>query len=384
MNNRRLQITALFALLIVTFTLALWKVGLPLALVILIVQSQALVSLLQDRTVLGIGGLTVGDIPSKRPSLANVLLCAANPEEVPLFTRMRKGKKLQQFDHKYFVQVKPERKSTGATDGQDVTAYEKGGPRYAIEIRAQEFRRVYKVGQQTQEIIEDAAVPDQMAKLRMDFGKEIIKDIEAATLSSQVSQEDQGTEDNGSKIGGAGYILSTSADSMTDKSIESSIRIPSTQRHTGTAANFTETILTDMMEARRQACGHSSEFVFFVGTTIQRRFDTFENYLVDDTTKVTTLRNMSNEKLKRDLLRGIRFYEGSFGSAQLVIDDFLPSQKRAYGFDMDQCEMLPMGNGAERKPLPDLGGGPRELLKMTFAYKLGDPRAHLFVKPSDE
>jgi len=331
-----------------------------------------------------VGGLTVADIPSKRPSLANVLLCAANPEETPLITRMRKGPKLKQMDHKYFVEEKPARNTAGATDGQDVTSFGKGGTRHAIEVRAQEFRRTYKVGQQTQEIVEDAAVPDQMAKLRMSEGKEIWKDVESRVLSSLASSEDTGVEDEGSKLGGLGYALSATGDTMADKPIPVAIRIPTAQRHTGTAAAFTETVLTDMMEARRQAAGHSSEFLFLVGTTIQRRFDTFENYLPDLASHTVTLRNMQNVGLKREVIRGIRFYEGSFGSAQLVIDDFLPSQKRAYGLDMDQLQLLPMGSGAEKKALPDLGGGPRELLKLTFAFKAGDVRGHLIVKPSDE
>lgn len=331
-----------------------------------------------------VGGLLVGDIVSKRPSLANVLLCAANPEETPLITRMKKGPAIKQMDHKYFVEVKPTRKLTGATDGQDVSEFEKGGPRYAVEIRAQEFRRSYKVGQQTQEIIEDAAVPNQFAKLRMDYGKEIWKDVESQALSDNVSQEDAGTPDNGSEIGGLGYMLSAPADSMADKPINALIRIPTAQRHVGTAANFTEPVLTDMMEARRQACGHSSEFMFLVGTTIQRRFDSFENYLVDVASHTTVLRNMQNTSQKREVTRGIRFYEGSFGSAQIVIDDFLPSQKRAYGLDVDQLFMLPVGPGAKTKPLQDAGGGPRELLYLTFAYKPGDVRGHLLVKPSDE
>jgi hypothetical protein len=331
-----------------------------------------------------VGGLTVADIPSKRPSLANVLLNACNPEETPIVTRMKKGPKLRQMDHKYFVELKPARVDIGATDGQDVTNFGKGGTRYAVEVRAQEFRRTYKVGQISQEIVEDAAVPDQMAKLRMDEGMEIWKDVETRIASSNASQEDSGVENEGSKMGGLGYLFSLAADSMADKPIETTIRMPSAQKHVGTLAQFTETVLIDMMEARRQACGHSSEFVFFCGTSVKRNFTNFANYLTDDTTKVTFLRDLGNVKRERTLTRGINFYEGDFGSAEIVIDDFLPSQKRAYGLDMDQMYMLPLGAGAEKKALPDLGGGPRELLKLTFAYKPGDVRAHLMVKPSNE
>lgn len=329
-------------------------------------------------------GLLIGDIPSKRPSLADVLICAANPEETPMVTRMRKGKALRQFDHKYFVEVKPNRKTGGATDGQDVDGYEKGGPRYAVEIRAQEFRRTYGVGQQSQEIVEDTAVPDQMAKLRLDYSKEIIKDIEAKVLSSDVSAEDEGTPDKGSRMGGLGYLLSAPADSMTDKPINTTIRTPANQRYTGTYANFNEAALVDMMEARRNLTGQSAELLAMIGTQIQRKFDTFENYLPDLASHTVTLRNMQNVGQKREIQRGVRFYSGSFGYLELMINDFLPSQKRAYILDMTQLSMLPMGKGAEKKPLPDMGGGPRELLKMTFAYKPTDVRAHIFIKPSDE
>lgn len=330
------------------------------------------------------GGLTISDIPSKRPSLANVILCAANPEETPLITRIRKGQKLTQMDHKFYVEAKPTRRTGGRADGEDVGEFGKGGPRYEVVVRAQEFGRPYKVGQQTQDVIEDAAVPDQMAKLRMSEAKEIMKDAEAKLVSSDASAADEGTPDKGSRMGGLGYLLSAPADSMADNPINAAIRIPAVQRYTGTKANFNEAALTDMMEARRNACGHSSEFLFVIGTTLQRKFDLFENYIADLASHTVTMRTMNGTSANRTVKRGIRFYEGSFGSAELIIDDFLPSQARGYGLDMDQLEWLPFGSGAKRKPLPDLGGGPRELVTFIGAYKPGDVRAHLLIKPSDE
>lgn len=198
------------------------------------------------------GGLTISSIPSKRPSLANVILCAANPEETPLISRIRKGSKLTQMDHKYFVEIKPGRKTGGATDGQDTTAYEGGGPRKEVEIRAQEFRRSYKVGQQSQEVVEDAAVPDQMAKLRLDYGKEIMKDVESRAVSSTASAADEGSPDLGSRMGGLGYVLSATGDTMADKPIPVEIRIPTDQRFTDTLANLNQDDITDLMQARRE------------------------------------------------------------------------------------------------------------------------------------
>lgn len=328
-------------------------------------------------------GLGQSDIVSKVPSLANALLCAANPEETPLLTRIRKGKALTQMDHKYFVEVKPGRKSGGATDGQDVTTYEKGGPRRELHIRAQEFRRTPKVGQQTQEIVEDAVTKDQFARLKMELGKELMKDVEAKMLSDDESAPDEGQEDKGSRMAGIGNRLLPASGTQNDYPIPADVRIPSTQIITGSIAGITEETVEDAMEKRRNLCGASAELVLICGTKVQRKFNEFENYLPDKAGHTAVIRTTQNAQVERTLRRGIRFYEGAFGTVEIVIDDFMPNQYRGYLLDFDQMEMLPFGKMARFKPLPDLGGGPRGLLQATLAYKVGDPRAHIVFKPNE-
>lgn len=320
-------------------------------------------------------GLGSSDVVSKVPSLANVLLCAANPEETPLLTRIRKGKALTQMEHSYFVEVKPGRKTGGATDGQDVNTFEKGGPRRQLQIRAQEFRRTPKVGQQTQEIVEDSTTSDQFAKLKLDLGKELLKDVEAKMLGDDESAADEGQEDKGSRMAGIGNRLQTTAQS--DYPIPSDVRIPSTQIITGVITSIDEGDLEDAMEARRNACGVSAELVLICGTKVQRKFNEFENYVPNVTGQTAVVRTMQNTQMEKTLKRGIRFYEGSFGTVEIVIDDFMPNQYRGYLLDMEQMEMLPFGKMARFKPLADQGGGPRGLLTATLAYKVGDPRGHI-------
>ena len=322
-------------------------------------------------------GLQSTDIPSKVPSLADTLLCAANPEETPLVTRMSKGRALTQMKHTVFVEVKPSRKTGGATDGQDVTTYEGGGERKEYDVRAQEFRRVPKVGQQAQDIVQDSTTTDQFARLKLRLGKELWKDAETRILSDSISAADEGTEDKGSRMAGLGDRLSTSAQS--DSLIPSEVRVPAAQVYSAALSSMTETHLTDIMEARRQACGVSSELVLICGTTVQRKFDDFENYIPDKASHTVTLRTCACGDIEKTLKRGIRFYEGSFGTVEIEIDDFMPNQKRGYLLDFDQLSMLPFGKMVTFNPLPDLGGGPRGLLKATMAYTPGDPRAHATI-----
>lgn len=330
------------------------------------------------------GGLLVGDVVGKVPSLANVILNAANPSETPLVTRIRKGPSLTQMDHAYFVEEKPARRTDGRSDGEDVGEFGKGTKKHESAIRAQEFGRPYKVGQQTQNVVTTAGIPDQMARLRRSEMEEIMKDAETKMLSSDVSASDEGTPGKGSRMGGLGYLLSAPTDSMTDKPIDAAIRIPANQRYTDTYANFNETALVAAMKARRALCGQSADLVALIGTDLQTSFDVFENYLPTVASNTVTFRSMNGTSADRTVKRGIRFYDGSFGYVELQISDFLPSSKRGYLLDMDQMEWLPFGSGAQKTPLPNLGGGPRELVTFIGAFKAGDVRAHVFIHPSDE
>lgn len=326
------------------------------------------------------GGLTIQDIPSKRPSLANTILCAANPEEFPILTRAKKGQKLTQMEHSYFVEVKPARKSGGATDGQDVDTYEGGGPRLQAQLRAQEFRRSFKVGQQTQDVVDDAAVPDQFAKLKIDFGLEVMKDGEAKILSDDSSAADEGTPDKGSRMAGLGERLTPVGSSQTDFPIPDAVRIPTAQVYAGAITSFDENALIALMQARWNLCGVTMELLYAVGSDVQKQMDTFALYQANASGYTAVIRDMQNAKMDRTLSRGIRMYEGSFGTAEVVLDFFLPNSKRGYGLDMAQFSLLPFGNMARFTPLPNLGGGPRGLITMTMAAKVGDVRGHTAIK----
>lgn len=323
------------------------------------------------------GGLTIQDIPSKRPSLANTILCAANPEETPLLTRARKGQTVTQMEHSYFVEVKPTRKTGGATDGQDVTTYEGGGPRKQVQIRIQEFRRTFKVGQQSQDIVDDAAVPNQFAKLKIDYGKEALKDAESVMLSDLPSAADEGIEDRGSRMAGLGDRLSTTA--QADMPIDALVRMPAGNVYSGAVASFAESNLITLLQNRWNLCGTTMEFFMLCGSLVQGQMDNFANYAANVSGFTTTLRDQQNANLTRTLKRGIRMYDSNFGSVETQLDFFLPNAKRAYGLDMDQFFLMPFGKLANFTPLPNVGGGPRGMIALTMGAKPGDVRGHIEV-----
>jgi len=92
---------------------------------------------------------------------------------------------------------------------------------------------------------------------------------------------------------------------------------------------------------------------------------------------------MNGTSTDRTVKRGVRYYDGSFGYVELIIDDFLPTSRWGYLLDLTQMEWLPYGSGAQKTPLPNLGGGPRELVTFIGAFKPGDVRAQILIKPSD-
>lgn len=328
------------------------------------------------------GPLIASDIINKVPSLANLLLNYANPEETPLLDRARKGKKMTQMTHTVYVTVKVSRSSGGAYDGQEAGVnIENGEVRKEYQIRGQEFRREFGVGQQSQDIIEDSAITDQFAHLKMTYGKEIMKDVEAVLLSDNASAADEQLPGRGSRMSGLGDRLITTA--ATDLPIPSDVRIPSGQLWSGTVTNFAETNLQDLLKARREAAGTAADFVFLVGTDLQKQFDYFQDYdaalTINSVAHTTVSRNMQNRPSPKTLTRGLRFYKGSFGSGEVIMDDFLPNQKRGYGLNLESYTILPFGEGARFKQLEDRMGGPRGGLTMTLSAHPGDPRAHIKI-----
>jgi hypothetical protein len=324
------------------------------------------------------GGLRIADINSARPSLATTLLNYANPEETPLLDRARKGRAITQMDHKVFVTVKESRVTGGAYDGQAAGVnVGKGETRKEYQVRAQEFRREFGVGQQSQDIVEDAAVPDQFALLKLVYGKEIMKDVETRLLSDEASAPDEQLPDRGSRMSGLGDRLITTA--AADYPIPAEVRIPSNQIHTEASASIDESDIVALLQARWEASGVATNFAFFVGANIQKRFDFFHDYDATVANFTSVSRDESNRATPKTLTRGLRYYRGSFGSGEVILDSFLPNQHRGYGINLDAYEIMPHGKMAKFLKLADNGSGPRGLLCFTLAAHPGDPRAHIKI-----
>jgi hypothetical protein len=73
----------------------------------------------------------------------------------------------------------------------------------------------------------------------------------------------------------------------------------------------------------------------------------------------------------------IDIYKSDWGAFELfpILTDFMPTSYTGYFLDMDQPRIRSSAMEA-RLELPNLGGGPREMIQSIISVFAGDPRAH--------
>jgi hypothetical protein len=73
----------------------------------------------------------------------------------------------------------------------------------------------------------------------------------------------------------------------------------------------------------------------------------------------------------------IDIYKSDWGTFTLhpVSNDFMPSAYTGYFLDMKQVSLRVTENNVQME-LPNLGGGPREMIQSIIGLEAGDPRAH--------
>lgn len=318
----------------------------------------------------------------KREDLSDVVYLI-DVKKTPLISQMQKGERLnKQLLFEYQLKKLGDRKSGGVPDGMDINAFDANTPRALILARGEVFRRAPMVGfiaagnqlaGQPDEFA--AAVADQMVEHKRDMEKEL--------WSDQESRGDDGV--NGSKFRGLGRFVNAGELGFTDTAtIPAPFRTPANQVYTGVLGDGISTGLTEaqfsgMLRNKWDNTGAESDFILYCAANIKDRVGFFSRY-VANVSNATPMVRLNSGTVDGNTLYGaaIDVYRGDYGTMKIIPinTDFLPDAYRGYGLDMSQIKLRTRELSKEY-PLPNLGGGPREMIQSIIGPEWGDPRSHI-------
>lgn len=316
----------------------------------------------------------------------------ADVKETPFISMVNKGKKLINMLYDFECKTRGGRKKGGVPDGKDISAFDSQDPRVILQGRGEVFRRAPMVGFIAQMISQaggqwnisnnlDESVADQIVEHKRDMEKEC--------WSNQDSRPDDGV--NGAQFRGAGrwiyegtatLAVATNDLSPTtgfyELSIPAANRTPSNQIYTGSVAAMTEDDFGNLIQNKWIATGASAELRGFVSPAVKNRMGTLSRY-VPSIAGYTPDVQVNAGRVNGNTLFGasIDVYKSDWGQFTLmpVSTDYLPSAYTAFFLDMMQVKLRVMEMVAQME-LPNLGGGPREMIQSIISPTFGDPRAH--------
>lgn len=285
----------------------------------------------------------------------------------------------------YQAKVLGSRKGGGVADGRDVAAFDSNPVRELISFRPEKYHRAPMVGDLAKDDVVaglpggewNEAISDQMVELKRDMEKEF--------LSVQDSSATGGAE-GGTKTRGLGSWIDDGTLTWAELAPPSTTRTPTGQLFTdvigdGMATGLTEAAVQTLLQTRWDNTGDSGELVGFLGATIKNRFGDFTKYKPNISNTTVIVRTNTDGYTTGDLhSASVDVYNSDWGSFSLipVNTTFLPNAKTGYFLDMAQVE-LRSRYWMREKPLPDLGGGPREEIANFVALIPGDLRSHVRI-----
>jgi hypothetical protein len=288
----------------------------------------------------------------------------------------------------YFAKVLGDLKPGGVRDGADVKAFDSNPNREPISFRPEKYRRAPMVG--------DLARGDDIAGVSdagSDEWEEALstqmilhkRDIEKEILSEQDSSIGGGAE-GGTTMRGFGRWINAGELPFSELPVPQGAATPAAQIYTGILGDgittgLTEDVVSGLLQARWDATGDSGQLVGLLGTAIKNRFAFFSKYKANVTNATVIIRTQAKDYDSHELdSPSIDVYNSDWGSFSLIPVStlYLPDAKTGYFLDMSQCE-LRSRYWMREKPLPDLGGGPRELIESFVALIPGDLRSHVKI-----
>lgn len=284
----------------------------------------------------------------------------------------------------------PEPSFDGVLDGTDVTTHENMAERRGrFGAYIQIFRRSPMTSLLAEEVSDVAGVGNKKEQARAIVQSlEMLKrDIECAMGSDRDTQPE--AKPNPYRMRGFGSWAQNAAQG--NQPVPAAYRTPvESICSTASTAAISEADVNAVLESIYDQTGEDKTYTLFCGRKLKKRFGTFMAIQTASTNVMSAIRTFTQSGDSRKIVNAVDFYEGDFGSLELVPSHWLARDSadvnvrngRGYVCDMAQDISLGWHTAPKRKPLPDLGGGPRDLVYAIVTFLIGNPLGVGAFKPT--
>jgi hypothetical protein len=303
----------------------------------------------------------------KREDLRDIM-SVVDAKKYPVTSMAPKGAAPNNTLFEWLVDNYPSPSFAGVMDGTDVTTYENMmAGRARLQGRIQIFMHAPMVSLLAQEVSDVAAIGkrQEMAKSIVKAIEMLKRDMECAFCSDVDSQAQSGGA-TPYRTRGLGVWIQNGA--QTDLPVSASYRTPTASIDATATASFTEVILNGVMQSVWDQTGTDGTFQLVCGRTLRTKISSFTQYQTAATNVMAAIKTFTQNANERKITATIDVYEGDFGTIELFptawnANDQAAAVQRARGYllEMDLLQLI-YHTMPQRKPLPDLGGGPRELV----------------------
>lgn len=278
---------------------------------------------------------------------------------------------------------------SGVVDGTDVTSYENHAQNRALlSTYLQTFRRAAKVSRLSQEVSDVAGVTDEISNAVMKKGVELNRDIEAALLSSQEHQAEDGTNPYLTRGLGTWILDTTNIAGQTLLQVPANYRPSDGQVINTAAASLDETAIQNLLKAGFDNVGSpQGNLVLIAGSTLRRAFTDFTRTIDSGGSNAfETSRNFNFDGNSETVKNTTSFYQGDYGLIEIRSSSFIgwsggaPDLDRGYILDMDKVS-LRWNKQPEVERFDDQGGGPRFMIEARCALQCSNPKGLYQIQP---
>jgi hypothetical protein len=312
----------------------------------------------------------------KREDLRDII-SNVDAKKYPLTSMAKKVMAPKNMLVEWQVDSYPSPSYDGVLDGEDVTTHENmAEDRTRLGTRAQKFRRSPMVSDMAENVSVVAGLPKgEMAKAIAKSIEMIKRDIECAFCGDRESQAQAGL--NPYRTRGLGKWIQATAQS--DLPVGALYLTPAASIDTTATASLTEALVNGVLASIWDQTGDDKTYQLLCGRTLKAKFSSFTQTQFGSTNVAASIRVFNATLAEKKIVATIDVYEGDFGTLELMLTAWNANEsavavQRARGYVLDmELVSLAYHTPLNSRPLPDMGGGPRQLLEAIAALCVTNP-----------